>query len=255
MDWVRIRLTVLRSNPLTKVVTVLVLALLAVLFGTLQSGLVESSWAMHSVRVQVTAGRFDALVSKAGADARAYLLTGDPEYRRAYESRKEEAVVLWGDLRGLTADNPSQQTQANAVRVELALKFRELDELVTLGSDPATHPAAVARFRTGTSARIHARLEETVANFFQEEERLAAARRWQSVVWFGASVLLAVLLAGFLAWAAVRWAEEYRRQFVDPRVVLPDPPTPPAPVPYSPGGMTGRYHRRHDDPPFNPDTP
>ena len=69
-----------------------------------------AEWVRHTIRVLEQITLVQQRVSDAESGQRGYVLTGDPTYLQPYHDAIAALPQDLGDLRKLTADNPSQQT-------------------------------------------------------------------------------------------------------------------------------------------------
>ncbi|MEZ0495348.1 diguanylate cyclase [Sphingomonas sp. IW22] len=89
-------------------------------------------WLDHSATVLKTAGDVPAIIYKAEAGSRGFALTQDPRFVSEFDDHVAAANRQAARLVTLTADNPSQQGAASALRDSVATHLRDLSETVGL---------------------------------------------------------------------------------------------------------------------------
>jgi signal transduction histidine kinase len=156
--------------------------LLAIGFGILVAISVGTLWLVneaedsaglvtHTLEVD---GRLQALlrfVRRAESGERGYIITGHTDDLETYRSGFEGAETALADVRRLTADNPSQQAELDAIEPILRGRLDDMANAVAAREDRERILAIIARGRP-IMADLNARLERMRAS----EQRLLADR-------------------------------------------------------------------------------
>ena len=141
----------------------------------------------HTVEAQLQVHALDHAVSRMESAHRAWLLGGDRELMREREAARQQSWTVLARLRGLTRDNPSQQSRIAAISERLRERrerMRKLDELAeTQGLDAAR--AAFLPHGRGTVQPLGeaiAALGAAEAELF-DQRHAAAVREGEQLRW------------------------------------------------------------------------
>ena len=222
MSRAKLWLAMMTANRYTWVLTCLVFVLLCFLSSAYHQAASSAGWSDHAYDVRRMVNDLRTEVSDAGAAARGVIVAGPSGYLDDYTRSKEACFRALADVREHTVDNPDQQARMTLAAVELTTKFAELDGMVRLTKD-GNRAAAVDRFNTHLSRRVHTRLKVILKDAADQEERLAKSRRavagWLEVL----AAALTGIFGIFFGWFLVQWRGEYNK--------LDNPPAPEAAVP------------------------
>lgn len=224
MNRVRIWLTVLRANRYTWALTFLVMAMLTIVVTSMLAATSDRSWAAHSVQVMDRVQMLARALERTATTVRDCLIVGPADYIDDYRNSRARVFTHLDDLRRMTTDNPAQQVRCDDIHRELVAKFRETDEMVERARVGKT-PEATARFRTGYSRGLHARVEDAIDAFAAAEVKLRTSRGDDAKWWQRLSILLILPLTAATTLVGVKWWDTYQHA---------DDPPQAAPVDLSP---------------------
>jgi signal transduction histidine kinase len=128
---------------------------------------VDAAWVGHTFEVIETAQRLRAITSDAERAQRGYLLTGDPAFLQAYESRVVHSRELLEQFRQLTADNREQQRRIPNLVIALDDWIAERGSTVEAYQQEGPEAAqrlVRARARLDTLRTVDALIEAALAN-------------------------------------------------------------------------------------------
>jgi methyl-accepting chemotaxis protein len=92
----------------------------------------DSEWVAHTHRVVESLGTLVCLMTDAETGQRGYLLTGRDTYLEPYQRAISNIQKELGELRGLTADNPLQQSHLDQMNQLVNQKLSELQQTIDL---------------------------------------------------------------------------------------------------------------------------
>ncbi len=210
-----------------------VLALLAVVLLVASVGLL--TWyqfsSIRATRISVrhtyeVIGAIDQLgIALRDADIaqRDYVLTSRDDELTSLHAAADRLVLLQGELRRLTADNPRQQDRLRALAPIIQRKQEQAARAIQLRQDSGTD-AAAARIRT--DRQLMNEIEVNLAAMTAEEERLLTERqraadaaeamtRWLAL----AGSLLAVGLLALSGWLLTRTRRELLQSEAEQRAL------------------------------------
>jgi signal transduction histidine kinase/CHASE3 domain sensor protein/FixJ family two-component response regulator len=134
----------------------------------------------HTHEVITTADHLSIAIRDAETTQRGFLLTGDETYLEPYRNDTGRVVLLEGELRRLTADNPSQQNRLRALTPIIQQKLEALARTVHLRRDVGWD-AALAAVRTDVGERLMDRIRTSLTEMEEDEDRLLAQRRESAI--------------------------------------------------------------------------
>jgi PAS domain S-box-containing protein len=147
-------------------------------------------------------------------DVRGYLLTGDPEFIKSYESRRKEADKEMADLKGLVSDNPEQSIRAEDINQAKNTWYQHGDTMIAhRAQELPTNADWVKMGRTLLDDLTMKFDRFTDAEIILRDARLHKVRVMKSVLAYAGGalvVLLAVIVAYQVRKQMTRLAEEYR---------------------------------------------
>ena len=123
------------------IVVVLLNAWLA--FAALASLFSAQRWYAHTLDTLTATGDIQVEMSSANSAARAYLLTGDSQFEKAYEAAVVGAHARTNRLQELMADNISQRQRIAVLRHRIAVRLGAIDAAMDMRR---THPAEMSSF-------------------------------------------------------------------------------------------------------------
>jgi PAS domain S-box-containing protein len=106
---------------------------------------------------------------------RGYLLTGNQDYLRSYESSGDEAEKTLDRIQGLTHDNPQQQASIARLRSHLLAEIAELAATIQLRREQGIEPA-MRRVMEGSGLRGMDEIRRAIDEMQNEERQLLASR-------------------------------------------------------------------------------
>ena len=179
-------------------------------------------WAAHSLEVRRVQSVLFSAIQDAETGQRGFLLTGDTEYLRPYDSARQRLPALRRALRGLTADNSAQQRRLADMDRVIDLRMGQLEATVNLGRQ-GRFEAAIDFVKNGQGRVVMRQLRRLSDDFETAEATLLAKRQadvaTQRSLLVGV-IVLALLAAAVLAVAIGREAREHARQLVDHNAAL-----------------------------------
>jgi signal transduction histidine kinase/CHASE3 domain sensor protein/FixJ family two-component response regulator len=134
----------------------------------------------HTHEVITTADHLSIAIRDAESNQRDFLLTGDEQYLVPYRDDTVRVVLLQGELRRLTADNPDQQDRLRALTSVIQQKLEVLAQTAHL-RQAVGMDAALANLRTGVRQRIMDQIRTSLTQVQREEDLLLAQRRASAV--------------------------------------------------------------------------
>ena len=90
----------------------------------------QKIWHTHDVMMALN--ELMSMTQDAETGQRGYLLTGKAEYLKPYELATAETTARIQTVHDLTRDNPTQQSNINALERQISAKFTELEETIRL---------------------------------------------------------------------------------------------------------------------------
>jgi signal transduction histidine kinase/CheY-like chemotaxis protein/CHASE3 domain sensor protein len=193
-----------------------VLALVIITFfrhTSLQSSDASAELVAHTMEViEQTQGLLSS-VKDAETGQRGFLITGDEVYLEPYNEAIKALDGQFTRARSLTGENTQQQQRLDALQALIAEKLVELNQTVSLRRDGKT-AEALAAVRSDRGKLVMDRIRALTSEIENSERQLLASRRTEwadaarstSVVMWGGSVLLLVLIAG----SAVMTSRDFR---------------------------------------------
>ena len=133
-------------------------------------------WIGHTHSVLEATSALLARVTDAETGQRGYLLTGDARYLEPYHNATQDVQHTLGELRQLTADNPTQQRRIDVLAPLIRAKLTELDSAISL-HDRVGPAAALAMTRTGLGRQSMDEIRALTGAMDAEERRLLDTRR------------------------------------------------------------------------------
>ena len=179
--------------PLAGLVAVLLAAIAALLLSHSVSQ--ANRWVNHTVRVQVAIAGLGEEFAKHDAAYRGYLLSGQSVFLPEVARTRAEMGARFAELRALTADNPRQQAQLDAIAPLLASRLRYADRQMrerASGAAPAGRTVAGAD-RLPLGVRLAYAVQAHLDQMYAEEQRLIGRRQAET------EALARMLLAGLVA--------------------------------------------------------
>ena len=174
----------------------------------------SNAWIEHTYRVLNRIEVVDQLVRSSEASARAYRLTGHPDFRRQYLRVAPGVEEQMDALLALTADNPVQAPRARSLQTLVRTHMAELHRLHDIQEMFDMEAARAATNAPRTLAQW-GRIEAVSAQMRDEETRLLAereARSQRAALWLTVLVVLGTLVsAGLLIWLMWSVTRENRR--------------------------------------------
>lgn len=136
---------------------------------------IDRQWVVHTYQVQQ---ELDALMGdllKAETSQRGFLLTKDESYVTAYDAARIDSRQEIARLRGLTADNPTQQQSLDALEPLIARKFAVLGDRIAIRKQSGLEDAAES-VREGAGREVMDEVRGVIAQMSAEEGRLLVQR-------------------------------------------------------------------------------
>jgi signal transduction histidine kinase len=162
----------------------------------------------HTYTVKLAIAHTRTLIEQGETARRGYLLTGDADYRRNYDTAAQETGPQLALIRRLTADNPVQGRNLAALTPYIRELFRHRLETIDLVANGARAQAS-DRFAAEKGAKRMFHIRNIFTTMGDEETRLLALRdteqRETVRMFYGVLALAGVLLAivAFLSIATV----------------------------------------------------
>lgn len=135
----------------------------------------DSKWVLHTLEVE---NRLNALlleVRRAESNARAYLLTLDPEFRIKHEAAVAEIPAALDKLTGLVGDNPAQRQSAVKLRGVVGERLDQFSRELKLAAQGETSGAA-ALVREAAGTDTTKTIRDIATSMMAAEERLFRLR-------------------------------------------------------------------------------
>ncbi|MEH3157940.1 MAG: CHASE3 domain-containing protein [Sphingomonas taxi] len=176
----------------------------------------------HTYEVELAIGNARRLIEQGEASRRGYLLTGNTEYRDAYQRWATALPGALGRLEALTRDNPRQVATLAVLRG--TIRGLLVQRARTIGLiDAGRLDTAVALFRTEASVRRLMTIRDAFERMAGEERRLLAQRdaaQQTSVQIFFAILALAGVILALVAIASLLMVIRYTRDLAASRDAL-----------------------------------
>lgn len=169
------RSLVRRSQAFSAVIAVAIILLAAALLQAVNANRSGMRWLNHSAAVLKTAGDVVAMVHQAESGSRGFALTRDPRFAAEFDEQVAHAHRAAARLVQLTADNPSQQSAAIALRRDIRLRLSSLVLNVQL-SRAGNYDRARGRVGTGYGLARMEIVNAGADRFIAEERRLETER-------------------------------------------------------------------------------
>ena len=122
-------------------VLLILLIVAAVSYQNTQKLTQTAIWRAHSFEVQVALTGLLSVLQDAETGQRGYLITGEERYLEPYQTALRNIDRAVQSLKDLTADNPAQQRNIEALRAPIKDKLDELKETVDLRRAQGFEPA------------------------------------------------------------------------------------------------------------------
>jgi signal transduction histidine kinase/CheY-like chemotaxis protein len=154
-------------------------------------------WAAHSLMVREASGHLFSLIQDAETGQRGFLLTGKDSYLQPFYTAQKEIPAAEDALRGLTSDNPLQQSRLSKLYPIVERKLGELSRTIALAKAGNTEEAnGVVKSNEGSDLMrdIRAALNE----FDSDETNIESARNAKAAQ-LRTVLLLVTIVAGVLA--------------------------------------------------------
>jgi CHASE3 domain sensor protein len=154
-------------------------------------------WAAHSLMVREASGHLFSLIQDAETGQRGFLLTGKDSYLQPFYTAQKEIPAAEDALRGLTSDNPLQQSRLSKLYPIVERKLGELSRTIALAKAGNTEEAnGVVKSNEGSDLMrdIRAALNE----FDSDEANIESARNAKAAQ-LRTVLLLVTIVAGVLA--------------------------------------------------------
>jgi signal transduction histidine kinase len=135
----------------------------------------DRQWVVHTYQVLE---RLDLLVGdllEAESAQRGFILSHDDSYLKAYDAARAHSVQLVSELRGLTADNPTQQHSLDSLEPLVSRKFAVLEDRIDIRKQSGLEAAADS-VRQGYGRELMDQIRALVSTMTDEENRLLVQR-------------------------------------------------------------------------------
>nr|WP_277998604.1 sensor histidine kinase [Sphingomonas liriopis] len=178
----------------------------------------------HTYEVELAIGTARRLIEQGEASRRGYLLTGNREYRDAYDRWTVALPDALHRMQLLTRDNPRQVDTLIQLHRDIAALLAQRTRTIAM-VDAGQDDAAVASFRGETSVRRMMGIRSAFDRMATEERRLLARRdeaQRASVRAFYAILALAAVLLILVAIASLLTVMRYTRDLAASRDDLRD---------------------------------
>lgn len=160
----------------------------------------SNAWIEHTYEVINRIEVVERAIRSAEANARAYRLTGHPDFRSQYLASIPEVERATDALAMLTRDNPVQDARARILRDTARSHLSELRRLYDLQETQGLDAARLAT-DTGLTLRQWSEIETTGTQMRRDELHLLAARKARSSRY--TDRLIAIVVLGMLLSTAV----------------------------------------------------
>jgi signal transduction histidine kinase len=184
-------------------------------------------WVRHTYEVLRGVDGLGLALREAETGQRGFLLTGDQAYLAPYNGSRDQVVLLQGELRRLTADNPAQQENLRALGPLVERKMDELAQTIQLRRDKG-FDAALRAVQTNAGLELDGQIRDVVGRMSAEEDALltrrledasTSDRNARLIAVFGALLGAGLLAAAFrllaVARARLAAAEATQRQLAE----------------------------------------
>lgn len=137
----------------------------------------EKRWVDHTYLVLEKVASFQTDLTTAETNQRAYFVTGDQSYLAGYETAIARLAAESTALEALTLDNPVHVRHMNELRLLVASRLSEIRQRIDLRKRKgAQAPAALAASPARSFSQTPAQIEQWIADFKEEENRLLEKR-------------------------------------------------------------------------------
>jgi PAS domain S-box-containing protein len=193
----------------------LVAALATIVAMALRSGDADA-WVAHTLETRRASFVLFNIMQDAEANARAYILVGDPSLIGGYDRARDAIPAAEARLRALSQDNPEQIARIEMLVPLIAQRLIGLSSTIAIvRSGDQQVLAQRMRRRDGAAlmAEIRARLgafDEAEANLLTRRETAASRARTALLAGSGSALSLALLLGGFTVLLNQRQASALR---------------------------------------------
>jgi signal transduction histidine kinase len=133
-------------------------------------------WAIHTKDVMARAEGAYRLAVEANSDLRAYAVSGDVDFDKAFDRDHERIASALLELRGLIQDNPTQQARLDVVRQKAEQLVSWLDEVSSLLAANKREQALQRIDDLEGKDRVDA-MRSSLDKFLEEEHNLDLARQ------------------------------------------------------------------------------
>jgi PAS domain S-box-containing protein len=179
-----------------------------------------TNWVEHTHEVIEATDQIQMTVEDIETGQRGFLLTGDTTYLEPYNEGIKSIWYQYLVARGLTADDPRQQTNLQNLADLLRNKMAVIDQTITLARG-GNIGGSIDLLRAGEGKRLMNKIRETIGDVIAEEKRLLQERRDQAqqlqrqstrvlivltILGVGGSLVVGILLA----WALMTRATTQR---------------------------------------------
>ncbi|RAI59964.1 histidine kinase [Roseicella frigidaeris] len=188
----------------------------ALLWREFDSTRAAAAWVQHTYAVLDASRRLQLLLWEAETGQRGFLLTGREDYLRPYEDALGQITLLQGDLRRLTADNPTQQERMLTLAATIQRRLEVMAQAIRLRRDLGLEGAQqfvqgdLGRVLMGSIESILSELESgenrLLTQRIRESEATQLRARWLAVAGTLLSIGLLLLAGRLLGLARQRLA-------------------------------------------------
>ena len=161
-------------------------------------------WVSHTIEVRQEGRELMNTALNAETGVRGYLLTDDQAFLAPYKAALTRLPERLGELRRLTADNPTQQQALDRINDDITALLGVYQQMLALESAGQRAQAAeLVRVQAGKNLMddLRARLDafsSTEAELLREREDVAQRTRTALVVGVNAALAIVIALAAFL---------------------------------------------------------
>jgi len=172
----------------------------------------SSGWVAHSYRTLATINDINSLLSKAEADNRSFVISGDEAYLHSRDVATAALPKLVRQLEQLVVDSPEQSAYAADLDALVRRRMQQLDAVVAVrGSDAETMRTALYDSSVAMEG-----VREQLDRMTQTEQHVLAARARgeKEGAMISQLALLATLVAVLVSFGAITWRilREMRRR-------------------------------------------
>ena len=132
-------------------------------------------WVSHTYVVDEELEHLYSTLEDMEASERGYLIMGEEDYLRPYNTAKRAVAGQLASLKRLTADNPGQVQRLAALEALVDAKLAELKEVIEVRRSQGLE-AAHALMATGKGQTLTEEIRKRVTEAEEEEQRLLQAR-------------------------------------------------------------------------------